>query len=301
MTDLEEKRPLPKIPTPPSVVTRYYPNPEDSQEDSQVSPNTQNHSNNEEMPSQSFIGLIKGIVVANYKALPRRLLKDVIWIGPLLIVWVGLWVLSPMQLLYVPGPIKSIVMFLIFLTATYNGFIGKAAFVTVISRTFIPMFKRVRGGEIAEIKAKYRQTASIIKNAIVKSKTYAIKIFLISGGVGLIASNILTRNNKIDKYLVCVLCAVALFDDMSKGNGSQVVRLVSTGLRDLPIMFGQHLKVTMTTTYLVITGFAIGLLLALLPSLFFNSFTSPGGYIFGAIFCVAGVAFHFVGGKNANK
>ena len=86
MTDLEEKRPLPKFPTPPSVGTRYYPNAEDSREDSQVSPNTQNHSDKEEMPSQSFIGLIKGIIVANYKAMPRRLLKDAIWIGPLLII-----------------------------------------------------------------------------------------------------------------------------------------------------------------------------------------------------------------------
>lgn len=301
MTELAEKQSLPRIPTPPSAGIRYYPNPEDSAEDPEFSAGTQSQPDEGDLPSQSFISLLKGIVIANYKALPRRLVKDVIWVGPLLILWVGLWIIPNMTIMTLPKPVSSLIMALIFLTATYNGFIGKAAFITVISRTFIPLVQRIRKGELSQIKEKYAQTAAIIKRAITRSKMLTLEIFLISGGVGLFASNILTRNNKIDKYLICVMCAVALFNDLSKGKNSPVVRLVSTALRDMPILAGQHLKVTLASTYLVITGFAIGLLLALLPSLFFNSYDSPGGYIFGAAFVVVGVAVHFIGGENAVK
>lgn len=287
MTEVAEKQSLPRIPIPPKIVTRYIPDPEDSKDDT--------------LPPQSFIGLLKGIVLTNFKAMPRRLLKDIIWLGPLLVVWIVLWTYPTMRISSLPGPLGAIAWALIFLTATYNGFIGKAAFITVISRTFIPLIQRIRRGELAQVKEKYSQTAKIITQLMTKSKMMTLKLFLISGGIGLAVSNILTRNNKADKYLICVLCAIALFNDLSKGKNSPVVRLVSTGLRDLPVLMGKHLKVTLALTYLVIAGFAVGLLLALLPSLFFNSYDSPGGYIFGAVFIVAGIAVHFIGGKNASK
>jgi|GEM_PF-2519515 len=301
MTELAEKQSLPGIPIPPKAGIRYFPNAEDSADDPEYAAGSQNQSDTESLPPQSFFSLLKGIIVSNYKAFPKRIVKDIIWVGPLLAVWIGLWTIPYMTVQSLPGPLSSLAMALIFLTATYNGLVGKAAFITVISRTFIPLVKRIRGGELAQIKEKYAQTATIIKKAMAKSKMLTLELFLISGGLGLAASNILTRNNKIDKYLICVLCAVALFNDLSKGKNSPVVRLVSTGLRDMPVLAGMRLKVTLASSYLVITGFAIGLLLALLPSLFFNSYSSPGGFIFGAIFVIAGIAVHFVGGKNAVK
>ena len=301
MTELAEKQSLPRIPTPPSVGERCYPSPADASTEPSDAYDSSNQSDTEAIPNQSFFSMLKGIVMNNFKALPRRLAKDVIWLGPLLVVWVGLWIIPNMKLMTLPAPISGLIMALIFLTATYNGFIGKAAFITVISRTYIPLIQKIRRGEIGQIKEKYAQTATIIKRAMAKSKMLTLEIFLLSGGIGLAVSNILTRNNKIDKYLICVLCAVALFNDLSKGKGSPVVRLVSTALRDMPVLAGMRLKVTLASTYLVITGFAIGLLLALLPSLFFNSYNSPGGYIFGAVFFIAGIAVHFIGGKNAAK
>jgi hypothetical protein len=65
------------------------------------------------------------------------------------------------------------------------------------------------------------------------------------------------------------------------------------------MMLGQAVSVNMRTTYLWITGFAAGLVLAIVPGQFVNSFYSPMGAIFGAIVLVAGIVLHFVGGKNA--
>ena len=301
MIELAEKKSFKSVPTPPKIITRYIPDPEDSKDDLKDSPGVPSEGNADALPPQSFFSLLKGIVAVNFKALPRRLVKDAIWLGPLLILWFVLWTYPTMKISSLPGPLGTLAWLLIFLTATYNGFIGKAAFITVISRTFMPLIQKVRRGELSQVKEKYGQTAKIIKQIILKSKMVTLKLFLISGGIGLAASNILTRNNKADKYLICVLCAIALFNDLSNGKSSMVVRLVSTGLRDLSFLMNKNLKVTMAMTYLVITGFSIGLLLALLPSLFFNSYVSPGGYIFGAVFIMAGIIVHFIGGKNASK
>ncbi len=252
-----------------------------------------------EMPRQGLWKLLKTIVTSNYKSFPKRILKDLIWVGPLAVVWILLWSINGMTMYTLPGPVGTLAWVAIFLTATYNGFLGKAAFVTVFSRTFIPMMKGIAKGERQAIGARYKKTWKLITNLISTGKQSAAKMMLMSAGVGLIASNLLTRNNKIDKYFICLLCATAIFDDLSKGQGSMVVRLTSAALRDIPMMVGQAVSVNMRTTYLCLTGFAGGLILAIVPGQFVNSFYSPMGAIFGAIVLVAGVVLHFVGGKNA--
>lgn len=252
-----------------------------------------------EMPRQGLWKLLKTIVLSNYKSFPKRILKDAIWVGPLAIVWVLLWTINGMTMYTLPGFVGTLAWVGIFLTATYNGFLGKAAFITVFSRTFIPLIKGIAKGEKQAIGARYKKTWKLIMNLIKTGKMTAVKVMLMSAGVGLIASNLLTRNNKIDKYFICLLCATAIFDDLSKGQGSMVVKLTSAALRDIPMMLGQAVQVNMRTTYLSLSGFAVGLVFAIVPGQFVNSFYSPMGAIFGVIVLVAGIVLHFVGGKNA--
>jgi hypothetical protein len=252
-----------------------------------------------EMPRQGFLKLLKTVIINNYKTFPKRILKDAIWVLPLAAVWIFLWTINGMTMYTLPGPIRFLAWVGIFLTATYNGFLGKAAFVTVISRTFIPLIKGIAKGERKTIGERYKRTWKLILKLIQTGKTASVKIILLSGGFGLIASNLLTRNNKIDKYFICLLCATALFDDLSKGQGSMVVKLTSAALRDIPMLVGKAIDVNMRTTYLTLSGFAAGLVLAIVPGQFVNSFVSPMGTIFGAVLIVAGAALHFVGDKNA--
>jgi hypothetical protein len=254
-----------------------------------------------EMPRHGLWKILKTIVISNYKSFPKRMLKDIIWVGPLAVIWILLWTMGGMGMYTLPGPIRTLAWLGIFLTATYNGFLGKAAFVTVFSRTFIPLMKGIAKGERKTIGARYKKTWKLILNLIQTGKSAALKIMLMSAGVGLIASNLLTRNNKIDKYFICLLCATALFDDLSKGQGSMVVKLTSAALRDLPMLFGKAVQVNMRTTYLTLSGFAAGLVLAIVPGQFVNSFYSPVGAIFGAVVLIAGIVLHFVGGKDATR
>lgn len=299
MTEVNEKKLSPSIPIPsgPILVDREIDieQGEKTPETTEI-PEVESEGN---LPKSSFFTLLISIVKANYKALPKRIMKEAIWLGPLALIWIFVWSINAMTLYRLPGPVRSLTMVVIFLTATYNGFLGKAAFITVMSRTFIPLVKRIRKGEMPAIKEKYIHTLGLLRGIISKNKRYTVKIYLISVGFGLIASNMLTRNNKIDKYLICVLCGVALFDDLSKGKGSPVIRLISAGLRDLPLMIGKRLKGTTQSTWLAVSGFAVGLILSIIPGQFANSFYSPVGYFSGTVLVIAGIVLHFTEGKNA--
>jgi hypothetical protein len=300
MNDPSEKAPIPAIPFPTGAILRGFTG-TDGQSSQQAQPGGETSFDAVVLPNQGFFSLLSAIVLANFKALPQRLKKDIYWLGPLVLMWLILWPLKVMTLLQMPSALHSLVMALIFLTATYNGFVGKAVFITVLSRTIIPAIQQIKAGKSAEIRDRLARTIKLLKGIIAKGKKLSLKLILISGGFGLIASNILTRNNKIDKYLVCLLAALALINDLSKGTGNPVVRLVSTGLRDLPLLAGKSFKVSLQSTYVMIAGFALGLTLAFLPGLMAQSYNSPVGLVTGLIVLAAGLVLHFTGGKNASK
>jgi predicted Kef-type K+ transport protein len=79
------------------------------------------------------------------------------------------------------------------------------------------------------------------------------------------------------------------------------VKLFATALRDLPMLAGKAIKVSMHSTYLTIAGFALGLFCAFVPGFFVNSFYSPTGSIFGAVLILIGVGLHLAGDGNAKK
>lgn len=283
MSDLSETRPF-AIPLPRGLVEFV------AEREIELQENAEGIISSPTNPQQFSFQIITQIIKANYKNLPRRLLKDVIWLLPLSLIWLYVWTE------WVPGAFSSL---LIFLTAGYNGFFGKAAFITIISRTYRPLIEKYRSGEKPLIMDKYRQTAGLIRNAFEKSKMQFLQLFFIFGGLGLIISNILTRNNKIDKYLVCLLLAFALFDDLSKGLKNPVVKLFMAIVNDFCMMFGKKIDFSRQFSYISISSFAAGIALAFVPGFFVNSFISPVGAIFGAVFVVIGIILKIVEGKNA--
>ena len=235
---------------------------------------------------ETLLSIAKEILLQNYRSLPKRLLRDAIWLAPLSALWLVLWTIPNVTLNRL-GPLGSLASLFIFLTATYNGIFGKAAFVTVISRTILPFIKKSPSERTAHF-AKYSKTVQLIQNILRKGQMEATKLLLMSGGLGLIISNILTRNNKIDKYFVCLLCSYALFDDMAKGPSNPVIRLVAAGIRSLPISLGQRTNGNLQNAYEAITGFAIGLTFAFVPGLVAQTFVSPMGMIFGLVVVAIG-------------
>lgn len=246
-----------------------------------------------------FFVVLFHLVGTNMRNIVSNFKKDMMWLIPLFIVWMILWTIPTMTMMSLPGPIATIIAIAIFLTATYNGFVGKFAYVVVMSRTIIPKIKSIKKNGISGLFAGYGKVIQIVKKSVAINKTLAIKLTLLFAGLGFVASNILTRNNKIDKYLVCLLAAFALFDDLSKGMGNPVVRLFSAACNDIAKLLKKQVTITIGFIYTAIPSFAIGLVLSFIPGMFSQNYDDITGYVAGAI-CIAGsVVVHFMGVKNA--
>ena len=237
----------------------------------------------------AFMPLLMDVVSSNYRALIGRLKKNFIWLVPLFVVWVFLWTVPMMTWYTMPSGLHKIGYFLIFLTATYNGFIGKAVFLSVISRNFIPMGKQIKKGEGQQVIKRLTKAISITTKALKAGKEHALGLFVTSAGIGLIISNVLTRNNKIDKYFVCLLFAIAILDDLSKGRGNPVLQMITALIRDTRKLVKSKTITTLRTGYIAGTGFALGLSLAFIPGQFANSYTSKVGMVMGAMVTVIGI------------
>ncbi len=250
---------------------------------------------------QHVFGLLAKIVSGAIKALPGRLKRDAVWLIPLAVIWLVIWPMKVMFLMKLPGFIASLIHIIIFLTATYNGFLGKAVFITVLSRSLVPLIKNSKKSGLKTTLTRYQQTTNIIKKAVHQNPVTALKTVLFSAGLALAVSVSLTRNNRIDKYFVCVRAAWALFDDLSRGRKNPVVILVLAALRDLPRLFLKKSNPTMRLAYLTITGFSSGLLLAFIPGMMNNSYTSLSGVYAGLVLIIAGLILHFTSQKPAKE
>lgn len=255
--------------------------------------------------TMAFTPLLVEVVGSNYRALIGRMKKNFIWIIPLFIVWMFLWTVPMMKWYTMPVSLHKLGSLLIFLTATYNGFIGKAVFLSTISRTFIPWGRQIKSGQGLQIIKRLQRGITIAVKAIAAGKQHALGLFIASAGLGLFISNILTRNNKIDKYFVCLLFAIAILDDLSKGRGNIVLQMITALIRDIRKVVKSKTVTTLRTGYIAGSGFAVGLALAFIPGQFANSYTSKVGMAMGTVVFVIGIVlmlvFKSTGGGHAKS
>ena len=244
--------------------------------------------------NMAFLPLLVDVVGANYRALVGRFRKNFIWVLPLFVVWMFLWTVPMMKWYTMPASLHKLGSLIIFLTATYNGFIGKAVYLTTISRNFIPMGKQVAKGNGMQVLNRLGRGIGIAFKALKDGKEHAIGLFVASAGIGLFISNILTRNNKPDKYLVCLMLALAILDDLSKGRGNVVLQMITALIRDIRKLTKSKSITSIRTGYIAGTGFALGLSLAFIPGQFANSYTSKVGMLMGTVVFVVGVVLIIV-------
>ena len=250
-----------------------------------------------------FFKLLTGIIGRNIRNLPDYLKKNLVWLGPLLIVWLVLWVnprQMPLGLNLILGAIQNspFAGLIIFLTATYNGAIAKAFYIGIVSGTLIPIVKQLKQGQWPQLISKYRQVISIIKQAMSFRQKETLPNLLLFGGAGLAFSNLLTRNNGIDKYFICLLLSFSIFHALSRGTRDMVVRLFSAGYSGILSLFGKSKRPSLKLIYLALSGFALGTSLNFIPGFFKQNWTEPHGYIFGGILMAAGVVLLMSKGKS---
>lgn len=238
--------------------------------------------------------LLTGILTRNIKNLPKYLKKNWVWLLPLAVLWLVLWIIPMMTRFTFPKTIDSLISLLIFLTAGYNNFLGKALYIGIINSTIIPVFKELKTNGIMSLWGRYKQTTGLIMRSYKTLGRKGIVILLIFAGIGFAFSNLITRNNKIDKYLICLMVGTALFNSLSNGVRDMTIRVVSSAYSLAMRLAGQSNVTTFKYLYAIISAFSLGTVLSFIPGEFSRNYYDYTGYIAGIICILAGVAVHFV-------
>ena len=255
----------------------------------------------EEKDDTPFFKVLLQIITDNLKNAVNLIKQHYMWLVPLAVLWV--WLESiPMISGLMSNPI---IKFAIFITATWNTWIGKAFFAGFIGREIVPFIREVKkSGFMKAVKARagrLTRTYTVAINAFVKKGKDAFIIMLCFGGAGMMLANAISRNNHIDKYMVVFLTALGLSFALSRGLNEPIIKLVRAGWRDVLHLFKKdNSKLTVANLFIAMASFALGMILSIIFAFvrFSNNFIDFTGYIVGGVLIAAGLVWYFVGARK---
>ena len=255
----------------------------------------------EEKDDTPFFKVLLKIITDNLKNAVNLIKQHYMWLVPLAALWIWLGSISELSGLFA----NPIIKFAIFITATWNTWIGKAFFAGFIGREIVPFIREIKKvGFWKALKARVSRltrTYTVAIKAFVKKGKDAFIILLCFGGAGMMLANAISRNNHIDKYLVVFLTALGLSFALSRGLSEPIIKLVRAGWRDLMHLFKKdNSKLTVANLFIAMASFALGMILSIIFAFerFSNNFIDFTGYIVGAVLIVAGLIWYFVGARK---
>jgi hypothetical protein len=257
--------------------------------------------NEEEKDDTPFFKVLLKIITDNLKNAVNLIKQHYMWLVPLAALWIWLGSISELSGLFA----NPIIKFAIFITATWNTWIGKAFFAGFIGREIVPFIREVKkNGFMNAVKARasrLTRTYTVAIKAFVKKGKDAFIILLCFGGAGMMLANAISRNNHIDKYMVVFLTALGLSFALSRGLSEPIIKLVRAGWRDVLHLFKKdNSKLTVANLFIAMASFALGMILSIIFAFkhLTNNFVDPTGYIVGAVLIVAGLIWYFVGARK---
>lgn len=272
------------------------------------------NSNDTVMPEEEslpFIKQISGIVIANIRNIPGQIKNHIKWLVPLAFIWLLLsfdfsTIIHNVDALIFIYSIIDKLSPLVFLTAAYNNFIGKALFAGFIGGFTVPLLKESKKYKSFGIVLQSRLTKyiKVIKLAVRTFKEKGLTAFIMLlgfGGLGLAFSNLLTRNNKPDKYLVCLITAIMLINSMSKGLNDPVIRLIRSFWRDLMRIFRKGYTPSLSDLYIAIFSFSLTLAFSIVLFTFVrftDNYVDYTGYCIGIPCVVLSIILFFTVSKK---
>jgi len=245
----------------------------------------------EEKDDTPFFKVLLKIITDNLKNAVNLIKQHYMWLVPLAALWIWLGSISELSGLFA----NPIIKFAIFITATWNTWVGKAFFAGFIGREIVPFIREIKKvGFWKALKARVSRltrTYTVAIKAFVKKGKDAFIILLCFGGAGMMLANAISRNNHIDKYLVVFLTALGLSFALSRGLSEPIIKLVRAGWRDLMHLFKKdNSKLTVANLFIAMASFALGMILSIIfafrPLRFSNNFIDFTGYIVGAVLIV---------------
>ena len=255
----------------------------------------------EEKDDTPFFKVLLKIITDNLKNAVNLIKQHYMWLVPLAALWIWLGSISELSGLFA----NPIIKFAIFITATWNTWVGKAFFAGFIGREIVPFIREIKkSGFMKAVKARVgrlTRTYTVAVKAFVKKGKDAFIIMLCFGGAGMMLANAISRNNHIDKYLVVFLTALGLSFALSRGLSEPIIKLVRAGWRDVLHLFKKdNSKLTVANLFIAMASFALGMILSIIFAFkhFTQNFVDPTGYIVGAVLIVAGLIWYFVGARK---
>lgn len=239
--------------------------------------------------------LIFHLLVEGGRNLPR-LVKTVLI--PLLIVTVINIALASLSMFSLPGFLKPVVFFLIFITASYNSIIPRTVFWVVIFTAGRTLLRRFRSEGFAKVMHDFRQFPAYLKEARALLGRQAVRLLVVGAGLGFIAANFLSRNNRIDKIAVCFVLAITLIHTLSKGKKGLFFTAARLLYKDASALIKKTREFTENHTFVLTSGFILGLIC---NTVFAFIKLDYGGYILGGILFVLGTALVLTTSKEVSE
>lgn len=239
---------------------------------------------------------IKGVL--GYFQSPKSLIIYAVY----LVLWTVLPII-PLQsfMVNIPEPIKSLCSLAIFLTAAYSTVLGKVAYLVSLFAVVIPLFRAIRSGKTKEYFGIYKRSYREFKDSFTKLGKRALPILIIGAGLGLAVANVLSRNNKIDKYLPALLLGASVLGTLGHVIKPRLYDLLRSAVADLLSLFKvniyqDHFAKLNTYTHVGIVGLGVGLVGSIIGAVFnlTNSYGDYSCYLYGGIVLVVGVVLVIV-------
>lgn len=198
--------------------------------------------------------------------------------------------------------LNKIVLVLVFLTASYNSFIGKAIYGTLVIKVGLPLLRRIRRDGIGKVSTEFKSLLPDLKAnwTLTGGKSLGLLVFF-AGSAGFI-SNFLTRNNAIDKVAVSLAIAFTLMKALADGHKSIPFMTGRVVMKDIFVAMKKPSPVRNHHIYVAISGLVAGFFFSLPLAVLRKSLGEAIGYQLGAVAMVIGIVLIVaLGKKTANE
>ncbi len=262
---------------------------------------TSSHQTSQEArPKETFFSWIRVITKAALRDLPKRSKQLAIQLGIVLFFQFAFWWRAVSQYIppFISGPI-------IFLTATYNDILPKTIYWIIIFTFGKRLFLKIQKNGFGEALRPIKQLKPELIHAYSALRQNAKVYLLIGSGVGLIIANNFASysrfsgaRNKFDKYFIAVVISFTISYLLGEGRKHWIFKMARLIFSDLAKALKLPFRYTDFHTYVILSGFILGLLLDA-PLILMQMMY--GGYYLGFALLAVGLLLKFMTPKPVIK
>lgn len=236
---------------------------------------------------ETFSQLIVMIIKNGIKHLPAVILRVLIIVA---VVTILNFIVMTIPTYSVTGTSKKLLLFIVFITASYNGVVQRTIFWSILLTVGRRMVFKIKREGIKQVKEDIIRIIPSMKMMKEQASVNFMTLFITGCGIGFIFANFLTRNNRLDKQSVSIVLAITIVGSLIKQGRSLLVMALRLFLKDV-IRMSKTKLVLENTAKVILSGVSSGLLANLV---FAVIKIDRGGYILGGLLMIVAVILYVV-------